>query len=264
MADPVTIALVAGTVFEFAGGMMQANQMEEYGEAQMEAAQAQAHHTRLVAERNAQIATDKGKYDAAVLEIQANQEAASGQRAAIEERRHKRLTQSSALAKAAADGGSAGDPTVLAIAGQIEQAGEWNAMTALYEGEAGASYYRGQADLALYNSQREAEMALFQGEQDATMQLYQGETAMYEAEVAANNQRMSAVTNLIKSGGTLMVKYGPENMADSRAAAGTSGPQMGSYEGGYHGYSASGMGPPSYVSGGSAPIPGRKPTGSYS
>lgn len=245
MADPITIALVAGTVFEFAGGMMQANQMEEYGEAQMAAAEAQAHHTRLVAERNAEIATDKGKYDAAVATIQANETAAAGQREAIEERRHKRLTQSGALAKAAADGGSAGDPTVLAIAGQIEQAGEWNAMTALYEGEAGASYYRGQADLALYNSQMEAEMALFQGEQDAAMQIYQGQIGQYEADVAAQNQRMSAVTNLVKSGGTLMAKYGPENMGGG-SPAGTD------------------VGGGGYVTESGVPVPGRKPTGSYS
>lgn len=75
------------------------------------------------------------KFQAAQLEQQAGQERASSQRVALEERRRAKITASNAQAAAAASGGSATDPTVLNITGDIAKQGEYNALSALFEGE---------------------------------------------------------------------------------------------------------------------------------
>lgn len=81
-------------------------------------------------------AADKNaKFQAAQLEQQAGQERASSQRVAIEERRRAAIAASNARAAAAASGGKATDPTVLNIQGALAGQGEYNALTALFEGE---------------------------------------------------------------------------------------------------------------------------------
>lgn len=81
------------------------------------------------------------------LEQQANEEEVTAQRKAIEYKRISRLQQSRALALAAASGGSAHDPTVVDNLADIGEVGEYNALTALYEGSTAASTYRYQAEL---------------------------------------------------------------------------------------------------------------------
>lgn len=75
------------------------------------------------------------KFQAAQLEQQAGQERASSQRVAIEERRRAAIASSNAQAAAASSGGGATDPTVLNITGGIAEQGEYNALSALFEGE---------------------------------------------------------------------------------------------------------------------------------
>lgn len=74
-------------------------------------------------------------FQAAQLEQQAGQEVASAQRVAIEERRRAGIAMSNAQAASAASGGGASDPTVLKITGDIAKQGEYNALSALFEGE---------------------------------------------------------------------------------------------------------------------------------
>lgn len=75
------------------------------------------------------------KFQAAQAEQQAGQEQATAQRVAIEERRKAAIVVSNVRAASAASGGGATDPTVLNIEGGIAQQGEYNAMSALFEGE---------------------------------------------------------------------------------------------------------------------------------
>lgn len=75
------------------------------------------------------------KFQAAQLEQRAGQERASSQRVALEERRRASIASSNAQAAAAASGGGATDPTVLNIQGGIAGQGEYNALSALFEGE---------------------------------------------------------------------------------------------------------------------------------
>lgn len=75
------------------------------------------------------------KFQAGQLEQQAGQERASAQRVAIEQRRRATIANSNATAAAAASGGGATDPTILDITEDIAGQGEYNALSALFEGE---------------------------------------------------------------------------------------------------------------------------------
>jgi len=72
------------------------------------------------------------------MEIEAGQERAASQRAAIEERRRGALVRSRAEALAAGAGGDVTDPTVMNILGDIDTETELRALTALYQGEEAA------------------------------------------------------------------------------------------------------------------------------
>ncbi len=124
--DPVTLAAISvgtalvGTGVSVYGSFQEASAREELAEAQMEEG------------RLAQAAADAR---ALQLEQQAGQERAQSQRAAEEQRRRLDRAQSSLQARAAASGAGALDPTVLDIAGELEEEGEYRALAALYEGE---------------------------------------------------------------------------------------------------------------------------------
>jgi hypothetical protein len=74
-------------------------------------------------------------FQADQLDYNAGQSKAAAQRNAFEERRKARLVSSRAQAVAAASGSGASDPTVLNIMGDITRQGEYNALTALYNGD---------------------------------------------------------------------------------------------------------------------------------
>lgn len=80
-------------------------------------------------------ANANAKFQAAQMEQQAGQERASSQREAIAQRRQANIMRSNAQAAAAASGGGATDPTVLNITGNLAKEGEYNALSALFEGE---------------------------------------------------------------------------------------------------------------------------------
>lgn len=72
------------------------------------------------------------------MKIEAGQQRASGQRAAMEERRRASLVRSRSVALAAASGGSVSDPTVMNLLGDIDTESELRALTAIYQGEESA------------------------------------------------------------------------------------------------------------------------------
>lgn len=85
-------------------------------------------------------ASEKGsaRSQALQLEQQAGQDRASSQRAAVEQRRSARYVQSRLQALAAASGAGATDPTIVKLSNDIDAAGEYAALTAMYEGESTA------------------------------------------------------------------------------------------------------------------------------
>lgn len=80
-------------------------------------------------------ANASAKFQAAQLEQRVGQERAAAQRQAIEERRKAAFAISRGQAVAAASGGGATDPTVLDVTGGVAAQGEYNALSALFEGE---------------------------------------------------------------------------------------------------------------------------------
>lgn len=74
-------------------------------------------------------------FEAQQLERSANAAAAESQRDAIKARREAKYAESRARAVAASSGGDASDPTVVKLIEGIQDEGEYNALSALYNGQ---------------------------------------------------------------------------------------------------------------------------------
>lgn len=135
MGALATIGLVATSVV---GGLIGASAELEAGKA---------------AERAGEQQQALSEFEARQAEINAGQERASAQRAAMEERRRARLIQSRQQAVAGASGAGALDPTVLDLQADAEAEGEYGALTRLYAGEEAARGYRMQAAGSRYEGQ---------------------------------------------------------------------------------------------------------------
>jgi hypothetical protein len=82
------------------------------------------------------------EFEAQQMEQNAITEIATSQRLAGEERRRADITESRALALAAASGGGASDPTVVKIISELAGEGSYRSAIALYEGEERARQMR--------------------------------------------------------------------------------------------------------------------------
>jgi hypothetical protein len=139
-------------------------------------------------------AQQSANFQAQQLEQAAGQDRAAAQRVAINERRRTNIAQSNATAAAAASGGGATDPTVLNITGGLASQGEYNALSALFEGEESA-----------------------RGKQ------LQATTARAEGKMAAKAGRTSGITTIASGfGSALFNKYAPASTTgyDSRTYSG--------------------------------------------
>jgi len=95
-----------------------------------------------------QYADKQGKAAFKQLREQANRSEALSQREAIERRREANLISSRALAIAGASGAGVDDPTVENILHDIGTQGEYNVLSALYDGKLQARSERYQAETA--------------------------------------------------------------------------------------------------------------------
>lgn len=93
-------------------------------------------------------AQESANFQAAQQDQQAGQQRAIAQRQAIEQRRRSDVMQSRALAVAGASGAGVSDPTVINELADIDRVGEFNALTALYQGEESATGLEMAADSA--------------------------------------------------------------------------------------------------------------------
>ncbi len=87
-------------------------------------------------------------FEAKQLEREANVASAESQRDAIKARREAKYMESRARALAASGGGVASDPTVVKLIDGIQEEGEYNALTALYNGQQRADSMRTGAGLS--------------------------------------------------------------------------------------------------------------------
>lgn len=137
-ANAITIIKAVASA---AAGALKARNTLAAGEAEQQAANAR------------KVALD---HQAEQARQQAGQERATSQRAAIERRRTAKLLESKALARAAASGAGAGDPTAEKILGDIGAEGEFRALAELFVGEDRARGLETQADLRNFEGRQEA------------------------------------------------------------------------------------------------------------
>lgn len=220
MATAMMVASAAMTIFS---GFQQGKAQEAQGKRQQQIAQMQAERTQEVAARNALITRQQATFKAQQLEAKGVQEQASAQRAASEQRRQTRLTQSRARAVAGASGGGVGDPTSLDIYGGIAQEGQFAAETALFEGDSAANLLNSQAALALYEGEQQATSIEFGGAEQSSLLRYQGDVATFEGKQAAQQSRIGGITKAVGQVATsgISSKYAPSGSYSS--ATGSAG-----------------------------------------
>lgn len=117
-------------------------------------------------------------FEAAQEEEQAGQVQAGAQRTAEDIGRQATLVNSAAIARAAASGAGASDPTVMNIVARTSQEGAYRQAQALYEGEAKARLDRLRAQAARY----------------------EGDTVMADAEAARRASMLGASSTVLTGG----------------------------------------------------------------
>lgn len=116
------------------------------------------------------------KASAASERIAGGQALASSQRDALTEQQKATLVGSSATAQLAAGGGGAADPTSINILANIKGQGNYNALSALYEGQEKNRQYQTQAN----TDTTQASDALKAGWINAFGTILKGGTSMYD------------------------------------------------------------------------------------
>lgn len=142
------------------------------------------------------------EFEAAQQEISAQESSGVAMRAAQDEILRARTVNSTALAKAAASGAGASDPTVMAVLSRTAGEGAYRSAVAMYAGESQARLDRMRA---------------------AALR-YQGDVGVADAEVAADFQLQTGLPATLLSGGTKLLsmfdKYwsGPKAIASATDA----------------------------------------------
>jgi hypothetical protein len=183
--EPLLLLQAAGTVVSAAGTIASGQSANRIG--QME-------RDRLVAQG---IATKQASdYEAAQLDIQANDEFASAQREAQQQGRQKRLALSRLQAVGAAGGFTATDPSSLALADEIEKYGTLQEQMSMYGGESRRSGLRAAA-----------EGRRFSGDSALASAYASGDIAAAEGRSKRDASYMSAAGTIISSGSSMYEKY---------------------------------------------------------
>lgn len=123
------VAGIAGTAVSFMGAMSQASAAKAAGQAAIVAA----------------------NYKAAQERQNADIQRAAASRSALEKVREGQLLQSKLIARAAASGGSASDPTVTTLGGDIAARSEYETLGELWKGEVRAQGLENQAQADIYS-----------------------------------------------------------------------------------------------------------------
>lgn len=203
-ANAGVISLI-GTAISAFSTMQQGSQAEEAAKAQQAVYDMQARNTQVVAERNALIREDEAEYNAARLEEEAGSTKAAGIRKSKEIRRLTDLKASAARARQ-----GVGDPTSLSIIGDITGDGEFNALTALYEGNSAASLLRSQAGLTRFTGGQDAQMIRYGGTSRADLLRYEGEVTAFKGEQAKSSSLAKAGGQLFSGVTSVASKYPPK------------------------------------------------------
>lgn len=106
-------------------------------------------------------AAKAANFEAKQMQIQAGQERATAQRTAAEEKRKARIVQSNLVARAAASGGGAFDPSVIDLSGDLAEEGLYRSNSALYAGEERARSLETGASLKRFEGQQARKASYF-------------------------------------------------------------------------------------------------------
>lgn len=150
-------------------------------------------------------------YQASQLRYRAGQERAVSQQAAEQERRKARLAVSRGRAVAASGGGGVTDPTVMDILGALRGEGEYNAKSALYEGEEAAKGLENQANAVMAGAD------------------VQSAAANYKAKYMRRSGYLSAAGNLLHGSTSFYEKYWPTEDDAGSLTMNKSGTKFGKY-----------------------------------
>lgn len=161
---------------------------------------------------SAKVENELAQYRAKQLEQNAGQERAASQHKAEQERKQARLVQSRARAIGAAGGAIRGTDIEDILAG-LEGEGEYNAQSALYEGEEAARGMEMQAAGERYSAKTGKTMAA------------------YQAKAARRGSYMSAVGDVLKGSASMYEKYWPTDEATTSGSLtmNKSGTKFGKY-----------------------------------
>lgn len=142
------------------------------------------------------------QFQADQLREQAGDAIASAQRAAFNEDRRARYVASDILAKAAASGGGASDPTIVNLIAQTAAEGAYRQQVALYEGDARARQLRLQA----------------------TAKEFEGASEEASAKRTGRGQMFGAATTLLKgyARDSMLARYGGDGPRIAQAIGGWS------------------------------------------
>lgn len=121
-------------------------------------------------------ANNAAKYNAAQTEMAGGQAMAASERKAYQERRQGGLVASRAQAVAAGSGAGATDPTVIDLVGGINSQADYNAMSALYEGQSAQRDANAQASMDRFDGSQAQTAGFLKG--GAT--LLQGGSSFYD------------------------------------------------------------------------------------
>ena len=133
------------------------------------------------------------QFEAEQLRVNAGQQIAAGQAAAFEQERQARLVASGQLARAAASGAGASDPTINTLISRTAKEGSYRAAVALYQGEDAA---------------RQMRMAAAGKDYEAAAGIEAGETQ-------AQAYKLAGQAAILKGGASLFAKYGAGGVSKS-------------------------------------------------
>lgn len=129
---------------------------------------------------NAQAAAEN--HAALVADQKAMQERAVGQKQSFEKRREAKFAQSTLLARSAASGASATDPTIIKLGSDIAERSEYMALSDMARGEQAGLDYENKADLSRWKAgimRDEAKMAMTGGIIGAGSTILSGASSMF-------------------------------------------------------------------------------------
>lgn len=205
----VSVGLTAVGAGVSAGGTILGGMSKAKGDAYAgTAAETGAEIKATALEEGGTFAQNEAEYQAKQYDQLASDARVAGQRDAFERRRTAKLALSTLVARAASGGGAVTDPTVLNLASQIGQRGEYLALSDMWKGQEKAAGYENEATAARYSGAAKK----YAADLEATGVRYLGAADKYayglKSTSDVSSSWLSAGGTILSAGGTIAGKFG--------------------------------------------------------